>query len=580
MIFILRFFQRLLFRAMNTVLSKHQQRSTLRNFKFCFVILILFTVCPSFTQSLSTKQLEEEFDKLLSEQFKPGETGGVALVAQKGQVIYKKAFGMASLELNVPMHPDMVFRIGSITKQFTAICILQLVEKGQITLQDEITKFIPDYPTHNNKITIQHLLTNTSGIVNLTSLPKISELKIKDIKLTEIIDFFKNEPLEFAPGTRLSYSSSGYILLGYIIEKVSGVSYAKYLEENIFKPCKMNNSYRENNNQLIRNRANGYQQGNSGIENAGYINMFIPHAAGSILSTVDDLFKWHQSLYSYTLVKKETLEKAFEKAKLNDGKSAEYGFGWFLKNIQGSPTIEHGGGIEGYLAEAIYLPKEDVFVAVFSNSTSNSPQFVSSKMCALAIGKPYTYKEIQLEEAMLQSHSGVYENEEGIQFRVVKEGKQMFAEKTNGLKHEIKAYEKDKYFYDDYFSTLTFNRHSDNSITTVETNERFGGFDTWRKSAKPFHTRTEIKVPDDLLARYAGEYQLNPTLILAITKEGSKLFGEATGQPKVELFAETENKFFLKVMDIQMEFLTSDNGQISKLILHQGDKKTEAKKIK
>jgi CubicO group peptidase (beta-lactamase class C family) len=565
---------------MNTVLSKYQQRSTFKNLKFCFVILISFAASPSYSQSLSPKQLAEEFDKLLSEQFKPGETGGVALVAQKGQVIYKKGFGMASLELNVPMQSDMVFRIGSITKQFTAICILQLMEKGQLTLQDEITKFIPDYPTHNNKITIQHLLTHTSGIVNLTSLPKFSDIKAKDVQLTEIIDFFKNEPLQFVPGTHWSYSNSGYILLGYIIEKVSGLTYAKYLEENIFKPCKMNNSYRGNNNQLIRNRANGYHQGSSGIENAGYINMFIPHAAGSILSSVDDLFKWHQSLYSYTLVKKETLEKAFEKAKLNDGKSTEYGFGWLLRNIQGSPTIEHGGGIEGYLTEAIYLPREDVFVVLFSNSTSKSPQFIAAKMCALAIGKPYAYTEIQLEEAILQGHTGVYENEEGFQLRVEKKGKQMFAEKTNGLKNEIKAYEKDKYFYDDYFSTLTFNRNSDNSIATIETNERFGGFDTWRKSAKPFHTKTEIKVPDDLLTRYAGEYQLNPNLILAITKEDSKLFGEATGQPKLELFAETENKFFLKVMDIQIEFLSGDNGQVSKLILHQGDKKTEAKKIK
>jgi uncharacterized protein YneR len=201
-------------------------------------------------------------------------------------------------------------------------------------------------------------------------------------------------------------------------------------------------------------------------------------------------------------------------------------------------------------------------------------------MCALAIGKPYMYKEIQLEDAMLQSHTGVYENEEGIQLRVIKEGTQMFAEKTNGLKHEIKAYEKDKYFYNDYFSTLTLKRHSDNSNITIETNERFGGFDTWMKSAKPFHAKTEIKVPDDLLTRYAGEYQLNPNLILAITKEGSKLFGETPGQPKVELFAETEKKFFLKVMDIQLEFLTGDNEQISKLIVYQGDKKTEAKKIK
>ena len=182
---------------------------------------------------------------------------------------------MADIELNVPMQSDMVFRIGSITKQFTAVCILQLMEQGKLGLQDEITKFIPDYPTQAHKITIEHLLTHTSGIMSYTGMKNFQDIIRKDMKPEEIIDFFKNQPMEFAPGSKWNYNNSGYFLLGYIIEKVSGKTYPQYLEENIFKPLGMTNSFYGSNNKIIRNRASGYQPANEGTVNADIMSMTI-----------------------------------------------------------------------------------------------------------------------------------------------------------------------------------------------------------------------------------------------------------------------------------------------------------------
>ncbi len=354
---------------------------------FCFLLLSFLTSIAS-AQVPTDAQLGAEVDKLLAAQYPASGTGASALVARNGQVIYKKAFGMANLELNVPMQLDNVFRIGSITKQFTAVAILQLMEQGKLSLQDDITKFIPDYPTHGYKITIEHLLTHTSGIKSYTNMESFGSIMRLDKTPEEMVNFFKNQPMDFAPGTQWNYNNSGFFLLGYIIEKLSGKTYPQYVEDVFFKPLGMTNSYYGNDSKLIKNRATGYQKGENGTENADPLSMTQPFAAGSLQSTVEDLYKWNRAVHSYKLLKKETLDKAFTPYKLSDGTATHYGYGWFLDNLQGSVTIEHGGGINGFLTMAKYLPKEDLFVAVFSNSTANSPEEVAEKIAAFAIGKP------------------------------------------------------------------------------------------------------------------------------------------------------------------------------------------------
>ncbi|HYD92214.1 MAG TPA: serine hydrolase domain-containing protein, partial [Flavobacterium sp.] len=261
-------------------------------------------------------KLSAEFDKVMKEQFPSDGPGVTALVSSRGNIIYKKAFGMADVELNVPMRTDHIFRIASITKQFTAVAILQLMEAGKLNLKDEITRFIPDYPMQGATITIEHLLTHTSGIRDFTSIKDTVQRFKMDFTPTEVISYFQNQPMRFAPGTKYEYSNSNYFLLGYIIEKITGKTYAQYLEDHFFKPLGMANSFYGDDQKLIQNRAAGYTRGQKGIENAVAISMTQPYAAGAILSTVEDLFKWNQALLSYKLVKKETLEKAFTRYKL------------------------------------------------------------------------------------------------------------------------------------------------------------------------------------------------------------------------------------------------------------------------
>jgi CubicO group peptidase (beta-lactamase class C family) len=543
------------------------------------VFLVFASMLTAEAQTLTPKQITAEFDKLLSAQYKPGEPGCAALVAIKGQIVYKKAFGMANLELNVPMQPDMVFRIGSITKQFTAIAILQLMEQGKLSLQDEITKFIPDYPTQAYKITIEHLLTHTSGIKSLTNVPEFGKYIKEDLKPAEVLEKFKNQPMEFAPGTKFNYNNSGFFLLGYIIEKITGKTYQEYIEENFFKPLGMTNSLYGSDKKIIKNRAYGYQPDGDGFANADYLSMLLPYSAGSIMSTVEDLYKWNRALISYKLVKKETLEKAFTEYKLTNGKGTSYGYGWFLSKLQGSPTIEHGGGINGYLTDAIYLPAEDVFVAVFSNSTGKSPDLVSEKIAAIAIGKPLNYKEIPVDKATLEEYTGVYEDEDSNQRMITVDSAQLYSQRSGGQKNKISPFARDKFFFQNSFATITFNRNMSGNVAEAVVEER--GISTiWKKTDKPLPAHSEIKVNPEVLLSYAGDYELAPGFILTVTVESDRIFTQATGQEKVEVYAESETKFFLKVTEASIEFVKDDTGKFSKLILRQGGQTIEGKRIK
>ncbi len=533
----------------------------------------------SSAQTLNTKQLTAEFDKMLSEKFKPGETGCAALVAKNGQIIYQKAFGMANLELNVPMQPDMVFRIGSITKQFTAVAILQLMEQGKLSLQDDITKFIPDYPTQAYTITIEHLLTHTSGIKSYTGVPDIMKNIRMDMKPEELIAQFKNQPMEFAPGTKWNYNNSGFFLLGYIIEKVTGKSYAEYIQENFFTPLGMTSSCYGSDTKIIKNRAYGYQPGDDGVRNSDYCSMTQPYSAGSIMSTVGDLFKWHQAVHSYKLVKKETIDRAFTEYKLANGDGTGYGYGWFLSQLQGSPTIEHGGGIFGYLTSSIYLPEEDVFVALFSNSNGKSPDFTSFKMAALAIGKPLQTAEIKLDEATLDQYVGIYTNDKKREVTITREGTQLSAMLSGAGSRKMFAIEKDKFILEDAFMYATFSRDGKGKVVSFVSDDR-GKLDTWNLTEKKIEEKKSISVDEVILEKYVGQYELQPGFIITFTREGNRLYTQATGQPKFEVFAESETKFFLKVVDAKVEFVPDADGKVNKMILNQGGQTMEAKRIK
>jgi len=227
---------------------------------------------------------------------------GAVLVARENEVLLDKGYGFANLEWNIPDSPKTKFRLGSITKQFTAASILLLEERGKLKVDDPVKKYMPDAPAVWDRITIFNLLTHTSGIPNFTSFSDYRKLEPFSATPEELVTRFRDKPLDFQPGERWSYSNSGYVLLGYLIEKISGESYAQFLQDNIFKPLGMVDSGYDSNSTVIPNRASGYAPNKDGLVNAGYIDMTIPLSAGGLYSTTEDLLRWEQGLFGGKLL--------------------------------------------------------------------------------------------------------------------------------------------------------------------------------------------------------------------------------------------------------------------------------------
>jgi CubicO group peptidase (beta-lactamase class C family) len=421
-----------------------------KTFRICLFYIFIATLATA-------QDISRELDSLMEAQFKANEPGAVALVVKNGNPIYRKAFGMADLEHNIQMTPEHVFGIGSMTKQFTAVSILMLMEQGSLSLMDTITKYIASYPNQGHVITIHHLLTHTSGIKSYTELEKWRKIWRNDLTTQEMIDVFKAEPMDFAPGEAWHYSNSGYFLLGVIIEKVAGMSYGEFVEKKIFEPLGMKNTYYGSRSRIISNRAMGYQRGRE-YRNAEYLSHTQPFSAGAIMSTVDDLWKWQVAIQNNILVKSETIAKAFTNHPLNDGKPTYYGYGWMLDEVNESLTREHSGGIFGYSSNAIHLPKEDVYVVVLSNCNCNSPAEVSIRMAAAVIGKPFPEPtaKIKLDEKYAKSLVGIYNFDDGSVREITLEDGQFYSQRTGSTKLKIFPQDKRLFVFETGLTNLQF----------------------------------------------------------------------------------------------------------------------------
>ena len=529
--------------------------------------------------SIEAQNLENKLDRIIQEEYQPESPGAAALVAKDGKVIYRKAFGTANMELGVTMKPEMVFEIGSMTKQFTAVAILMLEEQDKLSLQDDITKYIKDYPTHGHEITIHHLLTHTSGIKSYTSMKEWRGKWRKDFKPKEMIDFFKNEPMNFAPGEKFSYNNSAYFMLGYIIKKVSGMPYPEFLEKKIFQPLGMENSYYGSHRKIIKNRASGYQKESGEFVNAEYLSLTQPYAAGSIMSTVDDMWKWQQAVKNNKLIKRETLEKAFTEHSLNNGEPTNYGYGWALKEINGSPTIEHGGGIFGFTSNGIYLPEEDVYVVMLSNRDDFPPKKISTKIAAEVIGKPYPDKEdaIKVKDSFLKSLTGVYKFEDGKTRYITYKDGQLHSQLKGSKELPLFPVSKSRFHFEDTFSRYEFKKEKDGTVKAV-IHQRIGKT-KGHKTDKPLpKDEKEADVKPEILKDYVGVYQIQPGFNITITYDDGQLISQATGQSKTKIYPKSKSRFFLKKVDAEIEFIRNEQDRVQSLILYQGGRELKGKK--
>ncbi|MGH1433781.1 MAG: serine hydrolase [Lewinella sp.] len=323
-----------------------------------------------------------------------GQFNGSVLVAENGEIIYKNGFGQANMEWNIPNKSDTKHRLASITKQFTAMAIVQLVAENKLALDQPITTYLPDYPkATGDSVTIHHLLTHTSGIPNYTSFPNYREVMRAPHNTMELVSLFADLPLEFSPGEQFAYSNSGYVLLGVIIEKITGKSYEQVLQDKIFSPLEMNDTGYDQHRTIIENRASGYNKIANTFENASYIDMSAAFAAGALYSTVEDLYRWDQALYTEKLLPKEYMDLLFDTHIAAWGQ--HYGYGWEIGKLrigntqEHTQTISHGGNINGFNTQITQIPASQSLILLFNN-TGLAPLYdMTTAINGILHDKPY-----------------------------------------------------------------------------------------------------------------------------------------------------------------------------------------------
>jgi len=342
----------------------------------------------AFAQSNSVPNLAA-IRAIVEAPIKAGKVAGASVVvARQGQTILAESFGQADLELDVPMPADASFEIGSVTKQFTAAAVLLLAERGKLAVDDELTKYLPDFPTHNQRITIRHLLTHTSGIKGYTEMPEFADLMPLRKSPETLVKLFADKPLDFAPGENLVYNNSAFFLLGLIIEKVSGQTYADFVKANLFDKVGMPGSYYCSERAVRHHHAHGYDTFANALVLKGAISHVWPYSAGSLCSTAADLTAWTSALHGGRVVSAESYRAMTTPASLADGTKTRYGFGILLADLRGRRAISHGGGINGFLSEVEYYPDSALSIVILLNTAGPvGPGDLARDIADVVLGK-------------------------------------------------------------------------------------------------------------------------------------------------------------------------------------------------
>lgn len=554
------------------------------------LLIPLMALAPMVTQAQSTTlthaELVEEIDQMLAATYPADGPGAAVLVMRDDEIILRKGYGLANVELGVPIAPEMVFRLGSVAKQFTAMAILMLSEEGKVALDDDIIQYLPYYPTHGATITLENLLTHTSGVKDFELLPARLTVAHDDLTVEQMIDLFKDEPPDFAPGEAWSYSNSGYVLLGAIIEKVSGMRYADFIQERIFTPLGMTHSYYDDPTQLIPGRAAGYTQTADGFQNAEYMSMSHAYAAGALASSVDDLARWDAALYSDQLVSQATLRRAFTSYVFPNGArkgdAAGYGYGWVVEHYAGDTIYEHTGGINGFNAAVLRLPAAHLYVAILSNREeySNTVGNLVFNIATLLIGKPYhDPATVSVPTATLDTYEGVYQWETKSEIVVRRADDHLVVEPAEGPSLEVTPMSSTTFFLKGSYLRLRFVKTRAGEVTELRVQQHFGGWVVAPKLDKPLPPPVEsVEVDPAILAEYAGEYEA-ADFTLMITLEDGKLMVEPTDAEKTELVPTAATEFEMPALGAQIVFVRDADGAVTGLVVKLGGQEIEAAKV-
>lgn len=431
---------------------------------FLALLAALLPLLP-ITAARASDDLARGLDAYLSAHAEATGFMGAALVARGDQVILARGYGSADLEAGVPNEAATVFRLGSLTKQVTAAAVLRLHEQDALSVDDMLATHLPGYP-NGERITLRQLLSHSAGIPNYTALPSFVDFTRDPYTTEELVALFRDLPLDFEPGSRFSYSNSGYVLLTAVVESVTGRTYGEYVQEAFFEPLGMTRTAYDDAREVVPDRATGYERDGPGYRNAAYVDMSVPSGAGALRSTVFDLLTWSRALAGGEVLGPEALRMMLEPSVAMDPSGrTSYGFGVMISDEGGHRTVSHSGGIHGFSTALATYPDDDVTVVVLSNVQGSPSPAIAADLAAIAFGgtveAPRARTTVAVDPKVLEAYVGGYEIGPGMIIDVAAEEGALFVEIPGQGRYELLAEGENGFFVPELDVELSFSREGD-----------------------------------------------------------------------------------------------------------------------
>lgn len=524
--------------------------------------------------TLPQSDIARHAEDLLARTYPSDGPGAVILIAQGDQVLFRGARGEADIETRVLLQSDSVFRIGSVTKQFTAAALLTLVDTGRVRLDDPLSDYLPDFP-EGDRITIRQLLNHTSGVRSYFNLPDyITDTIRRDATTDQLVALFEREPLEFEPGARFAYSNSGYALAGAVIEAASGMSWDAYLRQTLFEPLGMTHTGYGHDPAFAARQVSGYSRVDNEITSMRPMSMTQAYAAGALVSNAEDLLIWNRALHEGRVLSEEMYLQMITPVGAASVQEAQYGFGLFDDRVRGERMLWHGGHIFGFRAWLAYVPGPDISVIILENSDafeSIEIAHLGRRLAAIAMGRPYPeMTPISVEMWALAAAEGVYRFEDEVRrtLRIV-EGK-LTAQRDSGTRQNLTPIGDDVFLYPNGFNRLQFERDATGAVSGVRffANGDGEGVVGVRTGAPP-PEEAAPQLSRTALERLVGAYA-NDEVALTVVLEGDVLMAQIEGQPAVTLRATSAFLFEVEGAEASVEFSLVDEAVLQLTIRQHG----------
>jgi CubicO group peptidase (beta-lactamase class C family) len=543
-------------------------------------LVAVVSVAACATQSAeraSRDEVARYADELVRRTYRDGGPGAAILVARGDRIHFRGARGEADIQAHTPLRPDSVFRIGSITKQFTAAAILTLVDDGRIGLDDPLSRYLPGYP-NGDRIMLRHLLNHTSGVRNFNALPGYWQGIERDLTTSEIIDLFRDQPADFPPGESWGYSNSGYVLLGAVVEAVTGLAWHEYMEQRFFRPLGMRNTGYGHDPRFAALQVAGYTDYEGSIAPMRPMSMTQAHAAGALVSTIDDMLIWTRALHEGRILRSET----YAAMTTPEGPAARddirYGFGGFEGAIRGERFFQHSGRIFGFISSVTYLPDRDITVVLLENDDVHDgpdDEELARRLVGAALGEPYPWMTpVAVDAASLEALVGVYNFDGGVTRIFRLEHGRLTSQRDAGPRRTLTPIGVDDFLYEDGFNRLRIERAAGGAVIAVRFFAQGDGDGARgvRTSVSVPPILTGLALPRAALERLPGVYA-NDELTVSVTLIDDALMAQIEGQDALRLLASSPTQFNVEEAGASVEFRPS-NGPVTEMIIRQNGRET------